>query len=459
MAATLLPLPALGALSGGRVLADEIITTTIPANNGASPVWCVGAPLLVRETGTVWASISVTDPGAEPSCNTHWELWRRPEAGAWERIRRGPAASEREPCPLFLPEPDKLMLSIHPKILEWAHSSTSEHKWYCQPAIAQFYPRDPSSQPTLLQPKFATSPLFHQNSYRGVGVDPTNGSFLMLGKDSTNHSHMTRRDRSGAWFPVAAPAFPIKAEYSAIVLRGNEGHVFAIGDIVEPNAAWKAEKFRVLNDSWDFAFRRVFYAFAPDLATGRFEALLEVDSVDGTAGWAFNLDMVADGNGRIHLLWVRRNIQYGFLRDRFFPGTPIVEEVRHAVLEQGRILSTETLLRREVDGAFVAGTRMNVSTGRFHQLPDGRLLAVLATDVEDSKKLSTRALLLQELDLDARASPPAVRVALKTPLPVNWIFTNTVRGGSKPAHDLDILTTATRDSVVSVRYIHVHISD
>jgi hypothetical protein len=451
-AVLVLPLHAQASLSGARVVADEIITTTTPARNGAGPTWCVGAPLLVRENRTVWASISVTDPEAEPYCNTHWELWRRPEAGGWERVRSGAAASEREPCPLFLPEPDKLMLSIHPKLLERDRSSGGEHTWYCQPAIAGFDPANPADDPKLVQPEFAGRPVFGQHSYRTVGVDSASGSFLLMSIDRQDDFHMTRRDRSGAWHPVAAPEFPIRSCYPNIVLQGGEGHVFAIGDIKEPVEAWRAEKLRVLNRDWDYAFRRVFYAWSPDLASGRFETPLEVDSVDSTAGWAFNLDMAIDARGRVHLLWVRQNIHYDFLRDRFFPDTPIVEEVRHAVLEKGRVASTETLLRREVDG----GTSgWGASTGRFHQLPDGRLVAVLSTDVEIAEGHPTRALLLQELDLDAHASPPAVRVALETPLPGNWIFTNTTRGGSQPDNNLDILTTSTRDGVISVRYINV----
>jgi hypothetical protein len=439
-------------LSDARVLADEIITTTTPAQNGASPTWCAGAPLLVRENGNVWTSISVHDPDEPPACNTHWELWRRPAGSAWKRMRSGHAASEREPCPLFMPEPDKLMLSIHPKILEHERQSNGDRIWFCEPAIARFDPTDLDDKARLLKPEFATRPELNQHSYRSVGVDADSGAFLMMLIDRENKFHMTRRDASGAWHPAAAPEFPIRSCYANIVLRGDEAHVFAIGDIIEPNSEWKAEKFRVLNRQWDYAFRRVFYARAPDLAKGRFDGPLEVDSVEDTAGWAFNLDMLEDAAGRVHLLWVRQNIQYAFMRDRFFPGTPIVEEVRHAVLEAGRVVSTETLLRREVEGS-TGGWRF--SSGRFHQLPDGRLLAVLTTDLADHGEQSDRALLLQELDLAARASPPPVRVQLATAPPRNTFFTNTARGGSKPDNNIDILTTETKDGVISIRYIHV----
>jgi hypothetical protein len=166
--------------------------------------------------------------------------------------------------------------------------------------------------------------------------------------------------------------------------------------------------------------------------------------------------MIADSNGRVHLLWVRQNIQYAFLRDRFFPGTPIVEEVRHAVVENGRVLSTETLSRREVDGGL---TRARTSTGRFHQLADGRLIAILVIDAAKSDEPPSREMLLQEMDPDARHSSPPVRVELKNPAPSDRFFTNTTRGGSKPDNNIDILTTGTKDGVISIRYIHVVIPD
>ncbi|HEY5552379.1 MAG TPA: hypothetical protein VIK52_10855 [Opitutaceae bacterium] len=451
-----MPLPANAALSDARVLADEIITTTTPSNNGSSPMWCVGAPLLVRENGNVWASISIHDPDARAYCNTHWELWRRPASGAWERSRQGPSASEREPCPLFMPEPGKLMLSIHPKSLERSRDSGGETSWFCHPAIAQFDEDEIDGTPKQLQPEFATRPQFNQHSYRSIGVDAANGAFLMMVIGLEGGFHMTRRDAAGAWHPVAAPEFPIRACYPNIVLRGSEGHVFAIGDIKEPVEAWRAEKLRVLNRDWDYAFRRVFYARSPDLATGRFDAPLEVDSVDSTAGWAFNLDMAADRSGRVHLLWVRQNIQYAFLRDRFFPGVPIVEEVRHAVVEDGRVIATEILSSREVDGSTRA---WHFTTGRFHQLPNGRLLAALVRDSAQSGEPSARELLLQELDPEARASGTPVRVGLERPPPGGWFFTNTTRGGSQPGNNLDILGTETRDGIVSLRHIHVLIPD
>lgn len=449
---SLLPLTGNATLSGARVLADEIITTTTQTHNGSNPMWCLGAPLIVRENGNVWASISVHDPDEPPMCNAHWELWRKTAPRPWAQIRRGPAASEREPCPLFMPEPGRLMLSVHPKILEKELQSDGEYSWYCQPAIAAFDTRDIHDEVDILQPEFPRGTQFTQHSYRSLAVDSASRAFLLMVINRENDFNVTWRDASGTWRAVGAPAFPIRSCYATMLLNGTEGHVFAIGDIKEPVQAWKEEKFRVLNREWDYAFRRVFYARAPDLGTGKFDMPLEIDTVDDTAGWAFNLDMAIDANGRVHLLWVRQNIHYDFLRDRFFPGVPILQEIRHAVIENGRVISTETLSsQREAGDA----KRRRLSTGRFHQLPDGRLLAVLFAERANFDEPSSTELRIQEMDLMARNSAPPVRVHLEKPLSAGWFFTNTTRGGSKPDNNLDILTTETRDGIISLRYIHV----
>jgi hypothetical protein len=448
--------PARGAppasLAGARIVADEIITTTTPSNNGSSPMWCAGAPLLVRTGGAVWASISVHDPGAPPYCNTHWELWRRPDAGAWEKVKQGPAASEREPCPLFLADPASLVLSVHPKLLPRSTDRQGETAWFCQPALAVFDPQRLDREPGLWMPEFAPGGTFGQHSYRSVGVDAATGAFLLLVIDRDNIYRPAWRDGAGVWHPLPPPGFPIRACYPNVVLRDRAGHVLAIGDIIEPNPEWKAEKTRVLQRSWDYVFRRLFYTWSPDLAAEGFREPLEVDSVEDTGGWMFNLDMLLDAQDRVHLLWVRRTFDHGFLRDKFFPGRPNIEEVRHAVIENGRITARETLLSRELSDEATA--RRRVTEGRLHQLPDGRLVAVLAVEAD---RREDSALYLQELDPRGRSSAAPVPLQLDGEPFTGRFFTNTPRGGSAPSHGLDLLGTGTKDGVISLRYLHVHI--
>ena len=71
-----------------QVLAEEIVTRFVSANNGAGPLWCYGSPLLVRDRTGVYVSVIETGEQVEPLCNTRWQIWRRQDAGcassAWK---------------------------------------------------------------------------------------------------------------------------------------------------------------------------------------------------------------------------------------------------------------------------------------------------------------------------------------------------------------------------------------
>lgn len=434
-----------------RVISDEIVTTTTPAHNGSSPMWSVGAPMLVRENGNVWASISVHDPEAVPYCNTHWELWRRPSEGRWSRVRAGHAASEREPCPLVLLDPETLVLSIHPKILDRGREASGETRWHCQPALAAFDLKRPDSAARLWRPAMDPPARFTQHSYRSVGVDSSIGSLLMMVIDHEDTFHTAWRDSAGGWHTVYPPVFPIRACYPNVGFRNGAGHILAIGDIKEPNEVWRAAKHSVLGQDWDYVFRRLFYTWMPDVASGRFGGPLEIDTVEGTAGWMFNLDLAIDAQGRVHLLWVRRTFDHGFLGERFFPGGSNVESVMHAVVDRGRVIAQEQIARREVP-LQPPGDR-HFTSGRLHELPDGRLVAVLISPTPGDEF----GLFLQELDLSAKASALPIHLPLVRPPPHGFFFTNASRGGSAPSQDLDLLAAEPHGDAIALRYIHVYI--
>ena len=75
------------------------MATCKPPNNGAGPLWCYGAPLLVRQGDVVYASVMETGEGVPPLSNTRWRLFRRDERG-WKLVRQPEGFRHREPCPL-----------------------------------------------------------------------------------------------------------------------------------------------------------------------------------------------------------------------------------------------------------------------------------------------------------------------------------------------------------------------
>src|SRR5262245_48996374 len=79
--------------------AEEVVAACGSPENGAGPVWCYGAPLLVRQGGQIFASVMEVGPGVPPLCNTRWRLYRRGAEG-WDLAAHAAGFREREPCPL-----------------------------------------------------------------------------------------------------------------------------------------------------------------------------------------------------------------------------------------------------------------------------------------------------------------------------------------------------------------------
>src|SRR5690349_7749229 len=92
---------------------EETVAACAPPGNGAGPLWCYGAPLLVRQGDRVFASVMETGAGVPPNCNTRWRLFVRDDRG-WRQVNHADGFHEREPCPLVAMKPGRLVLSVNP---------------------------------------------------------------------------------------------------------------------------------------------------------------------------------------------------------------------------------------------------------------------------------------------------------------------------------------------------------
>ena len=245
---------------------EEVVATCKPPGNGAGPLWCYGAPLVVRQGDRVFASLMETGVGVPPPCNTRWRLYRR-DAGGWQDVRHAADFREREPCPLASPGPGRLLLSVNPST-----EPPGTQYGRCDPHLLRL--RRPAPRSAADRPPS-----------RVVGDAPLRGPFLpgarrrCLARGRARPEHR-RRDAAPSIGPTA-PArvslprsgtirFPIRACYPQVAIRDRSAHVLAIGDIVEPNEAWRAYKKKTTGSEWDYVFRRLFYARSPDLSAGRF---------------------------------------------------------------------------------------------------------------------------------------------------------------------------------------------
>ncbi len=414
---------------------EEAVCEYEPANNGAGPMWCYGSPLLVRDGSEVFVSVLETGRDATPLCNTRWCLYRRDDSG-WGRMHAGDRFDEREPCPLVQLPGRALYLSVNPA------QNPELERGPCHPMLLEFPMASLEDAPNPIEPRWRGTPEFTEHSYRGIGVDGDRGEVLLLNiQNRSGEQHWSLRDAEGGWSRQGEIAFPIRSCYPQVALKKRSGHVLAIGDIVEPVEAWRRIKFEQSGREWDYVFRRLFYAWTPDISDRPFGNPVEIDNVDSSAGHITNLDLRVDASGAAHVLYLKRTCASEVMRERFFPQHETVVSLEYVVMKSGKIVEQRQLMRADGKGA-----GLEPSYGRFHATPDGELLVVCAA-AEPEKGAIANYL------MPTRGDPQPVRLELDAPF--RTFFTATERGGSAPSHLLDLYGIFGGDN--TVRYARIRL--
>jgi hypothetical protein len=363
-----------------------------------------------------------TGADVPPLCNTRWRVYRRGAEG-WTRTNEAAAFREREPCPLALLGPDRLLLSVNP-------STEPPGTQYgpCDPHLLTIDLSQAKATPIVVRPRWSEAGRFTDHSYRGLAVDGYGGELLLLNIDAaTSDQHWAYRDRSGA-FRSGKIRFPIRSCYPQVALRRGAAHVMAIGDIVEPRSEWREHKKAKTGAAWDYVFRRLFYTWTPDIAGRPFSAPIEVDSVEERGGHIQNLDLWLDARGMAHLLYLKTDTT-PIVRDQFFPEMKIRTTLEHVQVREGRIVSRNTLM------AGGEGMGETPRYARFHAAADGTVYAVLAVTGSTPDRGAFREnRLLQVLPRKSGVAP----VVLPMKEPFTTFFTATERGGSRPSDLLDL---------------------
>jgi hypothetical protein len=402
---------------------EEVVAACRPPNNGAGPLWCYGAPLLVRQGSVVFASVMETGEGAPLLSNTRWRLFRRDDRG-WKLVRTPDGFRHREPCPLVTTGPDTLLLSVNPST-----EPPGTRYGRCDPHLLRFDTRQIDQAPAALRPPWPKTAHFTDHSYRGIAADSDRGEALALNIDATSSAQHWAFGASDGSFPrTGTMAFPIRACYPQVGLRNRAAHVLAIGDIVEPNEAWQSFKKQKTGREWDYVFRRLFYAWTPDITRTNFSRPVEIDTVEATGGHISNLDLWVDPNGAAHLLYLKTNLSR-ILRDRFFSGQPITTTLEHVEAVGGNVTRRTTL----VSGGEHA--REDPHYARFHVTEDGTLWVVelvTGTRSDGSFLLENRIFALRPGEHKITPIP----LPLKTPF--STFFTAAERAGNRPSNVLDL---------------------
>lgn len=433
---------------------EEDVYAYVPPSNGAGPMWCSGSACIVRAGGTVFVSGTETLDEVPPLNNVRWTLWARGDNG-WRLLHRDDEGLTREPSPLASLGDGRLLLSANPTL----NPPGTPGGGPAEPQVLRFDVRHPRGSPESMPPVWIGEPAFTEHSYRSFASDAARHEAFLLQNVGYEHAEWSFLEGRGEWthqgrlvWPVVGAhdaAYSLRLCYPNVAVRDRSVYFCGVSDIIEPNPEWRAFKQDLTGQDWDYDFRRLFYAWCPDVATGEFTPWVEVASRDDTCGWISPGDLWVAEDGRVHLLWTERAIDER-LRERFFPEAKQRYSLEYAVVEGTQVVERRTLVE---GGDGLGGVVPGLA--RFHGTPSGELyvLCYIGGTRPDGGAQSENWLL--RLNRDGAVSE---RWVVPFDHPFSSFFVAGPRNGSEPSDVLDILGESP-DLPNTVRYARVRAPD
>ncbi len=413
---------------------EEVVYEYQPANNGAGPMWCAGSTCMVRVGDSVFATALETLADEQPLNNCRWVLMERGESG-WKR-KFVDSGRTREPSPMVGFHDGQVFVSGNPTLGQGPEPGGGPSR----PEIKRFKVSSDSPQPQQLLPPWKGQPSFREHSYRSFAADGERGEFILFQNIGYGHAEWSFRNEAGEWsasgqieWPLEKryhPPRPLRLCYPNVALKDRAVHFFGVGDIIEPNKAWREYKKELTGRKWDYVFRQLYYCSTADIEEQGFGQWIEVASREATAGFLWPCDMWIDDAGRVHLLWTEQAIDTR-LREPFFPDAKQSNELNYAIVVGDRIIERHTLMQLgEGERGLVAGR------ARFHPSASKRLYVVGYFSGTDQKGVPVSENRLYEIRKGGQLGT-GIRIPLERPF-TNF-FTATPRGGSMPSKYLDLL--------------------
>jgi hypothetical protein len=439
---------------------EEKITSIEKSNNNTFPLWCYGAPTIVRHHDTVYATVPDTNPAIPPMCNTRVQLFRKQGEGGWQRIFVNPIYDQREPCPIASLGDGRIVVSVNSAIVPFRGSEAeSWWMWYCEPYLLQFdVNADETRYPEVLKPAWEEDWPFTDHSYRGLATDTKQNELFVMNIEGyqwqpgpQGRYHWAFQDAEGRWQRNGRLEFPVRCCYPCISLKDRRVNIVAISDVDEPNREWMAYKRNFAGIPWDYDFRTLYFAQAADIGQGGFDAPVVIESFDATAGHIKHFDLFVDDEDTTHIVYLARNIRQPFMRDRFWPGQQL-EAVLKVVRVQGGTVLSEQIMAQGVEDPSgrlwshgkPAGERNTSESFRtsglvpshaaFQATPDGRLFVFYTLGGFDDAGQDLARNYLVEVTAGQTAEP--VEITLNDPL--KTFYTAPARIGSTPGYWIDL---------------------
>jgi hypothetical protein len=429
-AAVALVLPGLGHAQSVEVRAEEDVYKFVNPNNGSGPLWDYGSTNIARIGDDVYVSQQETGEGVPPLSNTRWRLLKRGLDG-WKMVAEQDQFIQREPCPMGVLGMN-LLLSVN-------NSTQPPGTKYgnCVPQVTRFNFAETGVERLDFTPVWDKEHYYTDHSYRGFATDPASKQALLLNIDAkSSEQNACLLSADGKTLANASVSFPIRSCYPQVALRGNAVHVLAVGDIVEPVEEWKAYKFAQTKATWDYVFRVLYYTSAPDITKSGFCAAVEIANVDKTAGAISNQDLWISPEGAAYIMYTERQVASALMRDKFFPGRPIVTSLLLAAVKDGSVVSRKVLY---------AGTdAAQCGHARFHVAADGTLYALMVTTGPDG---GHKLMQVHPPIETAPLIPIAAKMAMSS-----YCLANT-RSGNAPSNKIDLLGCSAGDTMSYMQMI------
>ena len=414
---------------------EEDVYTYTNANNGSGPMWCHGSTSLVRVGQRVFASGLELIPGVKPMNNCRLMLFER-NASGWKRVWVDTKGRTREPSPLAAFRNDRVFVSTNPSL----GPGDETNGYPARPDLLEFKARDATAAPKLLGPVWQGNPKFNAWSYRSLAADGPAGELILFQNVDFSHAEWTFRDRHSKWsaqgqlkWPWGAeydPPVPVRVCYPNVAICRRAVYFCGVSDIVEPNKAWREYKHKLTGQEWDYAFRRLFYTWTPDITRKPFVAWTEIASCDKTGGGINPGDLYVANNGNAHVVWNEQAIDER-LKASFFPEAKQRYSLNYAILRDGRVIQRKTIEESTADHPGIIG-----SGAHFQITPEHRLFLTYYASGTGADGKAVAENRVQEILRDGSMTPP-VRLPLRKPF-IQY-FTATGRGGSSPSRTLDML--------------------
>ena len=433
---------------------EHTVYTTDSSRNGSDPLWCSSSTCLVRVGDDLFATAQETLPEACAPNDTRWALYHF-RNGQWQRVLADAEGRTIEPCPLAVLSDGRLFISGNPSVPDANNGA--------RPEIVEVDASAPTRIIRRHRPAWAGSPSFNQHSYRAFAADGMRRELVLFQNVGCTHAEWALMDCEGQWltgrlvWPLYEdPSFEpygatlARVNYMLVALRGREVHVCG----VSAHNKWRCVRDRpeLMGRCWGNRFRRLYYAWTPNIVDCPFSQWRVVDHTEDDGGWLFPGDLHLDDSGAVHLLYQTAPISRT-LRDLHFPDIARKHSLRYARLEQGNFLehrvlteggdggdaavpfdlSQEELVFRWAEEPILTS---RWATPRFHESLDGRLFAFYYVSGQDKRGRPVSENWLLQV---SPAGGPDACTAVPLRSPLTQFFSATPRAGCVPAEYLDLL--------------------